>query len=334
MTHRDEVDTELWEPGTSGTRIDLESLLEVYRFDFERRPLDVAALGRRRRAGHRRLRRFLAVAAAAALIVLSVQGTLRWRLTWPEGQPWTFSSAAAGSNRDLLPPGGILETDRNEPALVRIARIGWMTVSGGSSLSLRATGGGRHSVDLNRGELHVSVWAPPFSVFVHTPAGQVTDLGCEFIVRSGDTATTVEVISGWVQLENRYGELLVPAGARSVMPSDAAPGVPVYQDASRTFREAVEKLEGGEGIVPLRPLLQSARAKDTMTLLHLAMRHDDLRAPLLERAYALDPRIEREALQAAVGGDDRAVWRWMDGLPLPSPKSWLRNWRDAFAPRL
>ena len=323
-----DLDRELWEPGASGVPLPTERDLLPLRFDPQRHPLDLERLRRARSTRPRMHRRIAALVAIAAVLVLAVQGVLRWRLAWPDGRAWPVTSHSSGTT---LPPGDTLRTTPGESALVRIARIGWMRVGSNSEVRLRATGSRRHRLALDRGELHVSVWAPPFSVFVATPAGDVIDLGCEFTVRSSASTTVVDVESGWVLLENDRGEALIPAGARGTMSSQAQPGVPVYLDASPAFHAAVAEMDRDSSRAVER-LLAGARPADVLTLLQLATRHPAHRTALLLHAHRLDPELTEDELRFALDGSDRAVWQWVDRLPLPSPKSWLHNWRDAFPP--
>src|SRR5207342_2667869 len=102
------------------------------------------------------------------------------------------------------------------------------------------------------------------------------DLGCVFsLTVDADGVAHVRVETGWVQLENKFGETLVPAGASSAMTSDAPPVVPVYDDATAAFRDAVRLIEiGGTPKIDFALTLidRDARARDVPTLLLLALR--------------------------------------------------------------
>lgn len=326
----DRMEDELWEPGTTGTTIELEQRLAPLRFDPEARPLDSSGLPTRFRA-RRWKRRAMALIATAAILVIAVPAALRWRLTWPDGREWTVVSASS-SVPETLPVGQTLRTDPAQWATVRVARLGWMRVLGEADLTLEDTGTGRHRLALERGTLRVRVWAPPFSIFISTPAGEVIDLGCEFLVTASDEQTELEVLSGWVQLENRYGEVLVPEGALSVMVPDARPRVPLFKDAAAEFRDAVRTAEIGGNQDAIDTIVRTARPRDVLTLLVLASHIPQERERLLLRAHELAPVLTDAELRSAIAWSDRAVWRWMGALPLPSPKDWMRNWRDALRP--
>lgn len=216
-----------------------------------------------------------------------------------------------------------------ESLLVEVARIGWMRIGGKSALTLLSTHSNRHRLRMTEGTIRVSVWAPPGSVAVATPAGDVIDLGCEFILRVNRETSQVDVLSGWVQLNNPMGESLVPAGASSEMSAYARPGVPVYRDASPEFRAAVRALETGHSPASVDTIVQTARYRDVLTLLILAAR-DVERDRVLDRAAELAPARSAETMREARDGDTDAIWKWMGELPLPPVKSWRRNWRDLF----
>jgi hypothetical protein len=47
------------------------------------------------------------------------------------------------------------------------------------------------------------------------------------------------------------------------------------------------------------------------------------------RAADLWPPPAGVTVSGILRGNRDALWQWRDTLPLPPPKSWLRNWRDA-----
>jgi hypothetical protein len=143
------------------------------------------------------------------------------------------------------------------------------------------------------------------------------------------------VRSGWVKLDNAFGESLVPAGASSLMQSDRRPFVPVYDDAAPAFGQSVrafERADTTEGqILQLPTIARQVRERDVVTLLMLAARVDgNVRSQLLDVAAKISPPPAALNLKAAAAGDNEAVWKWIDALALPPVKGWWRNWRDAF----
>lgn len=313
----------LWDPSLPadpGVKA-VEDALQRLRFDTDRAPLRLESRPRARR-------RFLALAAAAGLLMAMAAGFWTWRLQWPAGRPWDLQSAGA-SRVDVGRPVTLPE---GQPALAHIARIGSMRISGGSSFELRATQAARHRLRLYGGQLHLRVFAPPLSVVIETAAGDVIDMGCEFQLDANGAESAVTVLSGWVQMENAAGEVMVPAGASSVMRRDAPPSVPVFDDAPEEFREMIAALERGAADVAIASsrLALTARPRDVYTLLHLSSRHPSGAEVLLRRAAELAPPPDDVTVAAILRGDTQALWAWSDALPLPSPKRWWRNWRDLF----
>jgi hypothetical protein len=316
----------LWDPGAAADPDvqAVERALAGVRFEPSRQPLAALAPAPRIRA----LRPLAVLAMAASLLVMTGAGLWSWRLDWPEGRAWTMETATATVSIDVgreisLPSGA----GSDAGAVANIARIGSMRIGPRTSFELRATRGTRHRLRMDDGSVHVRVWAPPRSVVIETPAGEVIDMGCEFQLTVEGETSRVRVLSGWVQLDNRIDEMMVPAGASSEMTPTHGPGVPVFDDAARGFREAVRALESGAG--GLDGLLRLARPRDVYTLLLLADRMPGAADSLLRRAAELSPPPGDITTGRILRGDRQALWAWSDSLPLPPPKKWWRHWRDA-----
>ena len=286
---------------------EIEEILRPLRYE---RPLRVV-----------RPRKFYAF-AAAAMIVLVVCGAALWLWTWPSERPWVVEAGSI----DRMQVGQ--KVDANESLLVRVARIGWMRVAEGSVLTLLSTKSNHHRLAMSEGTLHVSIWAPPRSVAVQTPAGEVTDLGCEFIVRADANTTSVDVVSGWVRLDNERGESLVPGGATSSMTATGIPAVPVFKSAPREFAEAVRSLERSGPDAAVDVAIRTARRRDVLTLLVMAKRNAELRDRFVTRAAELMPTRRPETAARARRGESAAFEQWIGELPLPPVTSWVPNWRD------
>jgi hypothetical protein len=324
---RDErVDPYLWDrsaPANSDVQA-VERQLAPLRYDPDARPLTWSQPAPRSRP-----RWSIRLAAAAAILMVAGAGLLVWRLSWPAGRPWSIRSAEAGSQARLV-VGTPFEVSGAGTADVNVARIGRMQIGAGSRVTLQSTQTNRHRLMLDRGTVHVRVWAPPGSVVFRTPTGEVLDLGCEFQLTVNETSSLLEVRSGWVQLENALDESLIPAGASSEMRAGLMPGVPVFLDAPSTFATAVREFEAGRGDANghLEAMVAHARARDVLTLLMLVERRVPGSERLASRAADLSPPPPGVTVGSILRGDTDGVWRWRDTLPLPHPKSWLRNWRD------
>lgn len=310
--------------------VELENTMRPFRFDVERHPLALPARMPVRRFGPARV--FAAAAAAALALLVLALGFRAWIWSWPDGRPWEVVTSPPGVPESLA-EGEALRVGSSDPAVVRIARIGRMRVDPGSEMRLLRTGGTRHRLALERGSISVGVWAPPFSVAIRTPAGMVFDMGCAFELTVVDEVARTRVSSGWVQLENAWGEVLVPEGAAASMRAGRSPSVPVFEDAPESFRRAVRRIEEGAGAAgDLETIRRESRARDVYTLLFLSLRAQDHRGVLLETAARLAPPPSAAVFGRAADGDRRVMYYWVRTLDLPPPKGWVRNWQDAFGP--
>lgn len=314
---------------------DVERQMAPLRFELRQRPLDVPTRSAWPR--YRTIRTVARLAAAVAILTLAAAAYLSWRLSWTDGAPWraeidTASAAAVTTALDVNRPLTLTSTST---ARVNIARIGTMRVEPGSAITLAETTSARHRVVLNRGSVSVRIWAPPGMFAFRTPSGSVRDLGCIFDLSVDEAGTSrVRVDTGWVQMDNGYGESLVPAGASALMRRLSRPGVPIYDDSSVEFATAVRAAEDDGDATEHRELdtiLRTARRRDVLTLLMLAnVSPDNLKPVLLRRAAALWPPPAGVTVDAILAGDRDQLWKWHAALDLPPVKSWWRNWRDAF----
>lgn len=328
MNADDKLQQYLWDPSAppAPEAESIERRLAPLRFDPAREPLDMTRLIVTTRPRPAWRRPLLAFAIAAVLIIVTAAGLWSWRWRWPNGRPWTIAAGAV----DLKLQVGQPVTVRADDAIANIARIGTMRIGAGTSMELRSTRGIHHRLRMTGGEVHVRVWAPPGSVVIETPAGEVIDFGCEFRLSVRGVETRVQVLSGWVQLENGIEEILVPAGAATEMTDRHAPGVPVFDDAPRGYREDIRSFEREGHQEALTRALAVSRPRDVYTLLHLAEDHPDHAEAILRRAAELSPPPGGITIASILRGNRDNLFAWIHAQPLPPPKSsWLRNWRDA-----
>jgi hypothetical protein len=337
MNADDRRDRYLWDPGAPPDP-DVQSLerrLAPARFDPARHPLLVPAAAPR---GRLRFRAAVALAAAAVVVIgVGLTAFWSWRWSWTPGASWAAeidNAADRTASKTALALNHPLQLSPTSSARVEIARIGSMQVSAGSALTLTETTSRRHRVMLDRGAVNVRIWAPPGVFAFGTPAGTVRDLGCIFALSVDAEGTAhVRVDTGWVQMDNDYGESLVPAGAAAVMRRLSRPGVPVFVDSSEIFAAAVRRAEEGGDAAEQRELpaiVRTARHRDVLTLLMLAnVSPPDVKRTLLTRAAELWPPPAGVSVDAILAGDREGLWKWHGALDLPPVKNWWRNWRDA-----
>jgi hypothetical protein len=338
MSAEDErLDRYLWDPAAPpDPEVQaLEQRLVSARFDPRRHPLMMPRLPRR---GGGTLRTVVAFAAAAvAIVTVGLTAYWSWRWSWTAGASWAAEIHNSSDNTTLKTRIAVdtpLQLGETRSARVDIARIGTMNVAPDSTFTLAETNSARHRVVFDRGSVSVRIWAPPGMFAFHTPGGTIRDLGCIFDLDVGPDGTSrVRVDTGWVQMDNDFGESLVPAGASAEMHRAARPGVPIYLDASDVFAAAVRSAQSGGEAGERRELdtiIRTARRRDVLTLLMLAnVSATDIKRILLEQAAALWPAPSGVSVDAIVAGDRDQLWKWHATLDLPPVKSWWRNWRDA-----
>ena len=314
------------------------------------RPRPGGAVRRRHRpeqtSRRRRWRTAFAVAAVLGLLALGLQAWYAHRLQWPAAQPWRIAAidgevrvaGEALASTGSLAPGAVLETGSGATARLEVARIGEMVLGADSRFTVIETRDGRHRTRLQRGSLWARIWAPPGAFGVSTPAGDVYDLGCEFLLQANeDGSGSLMVRSGWVQVEHAAHEVLVPEGARVEFGVRGDPGIPYDLGASAAFVAALRELHAQghraepDG-APVQALVATARPQDAISLLYLLQFHPSLRGgPVFDRLAELmpaDAKVDREDLRAR--GRD-ALAPWWDALPYPRIKRWWLQWPDAFS---
>ena len=121
------------------------------------------------------------------------------------------------------------------------------------------------------------IWAPPRLFFVDTPSAVAADLGCAYTLEVDDAGSSLlRVTSGWVALELKDRESIVPAGAACETRPGVGPGTPYFEDCAGDFRNALEKVDFHSSEIEradaLKVLLSQARPRDTLTLWHLLSR--------------------------------------------------------------
>jgi hypothetical protein len=199
------------------------------------------------------------------------------------------------SNNGQLAVGEWLETDGNSKAQIAVSSIGNVDIDENTRVRLVETQATEHRLELARGKMSARIWAPPRLFFVDTPSAVAADLGCAYTLEVDDQgASKLRVTSGWVALELKDRESIVPAEASCDTQPGVGPGTPYFDDSSSVFRESLKKVDFDPDAVArsaaLTSMLADARTKDTLTLWHLLARVDgNDRVRVYEKMAALDP---------------------------------------------
>ncbi len=121
------------------------------------------------------------------------------------------------------------------------------------------------------GKISAAIWAPPRIFFVETPSATAVDLGCMYTLEvDEDGSGLLRVTSGWVALESKNTESLIPSGAVCKTKKIYGPGTPYFEDASTKFRTALDNFDFSRNKnAALNTLLNEAREKDALSLWHI-----------------------------------------------------------------
>jgi hypothetical protein len=205
-----------------------------------------------------------------------------WDVARLEGAPTLGANKLEGNGR--LAVGEWLETDSSSRAQINVANIGHVNIEPNSRVQLVGTNPREHRLAMTQGRLHAMISAPPRLFIVETPSAVAIDLGCSYTLEVDKIGRSIlHVTSGWVALDSKGRESIVPAGAECVTQPGKGPGTPYFDDASGKFRDALTQLDfHNGGLRALGVILAESRTDDTLTLWHLLSR---TRGPDRSRVY-------------------------------------------------
>ena len=222
----------------------------------------------------------LAIAASVAAVFTVVERLTpprprgpAWSVAALEGAPRVDAKTFAGQTAFRV--GQWLETDAASRAEVTVGAIGRVTLDSNSRLRLATAAEKDHRLELARGSLSAFIYAPPRIFFVDTPSATAVDLGCAYTLKVNDDGDgALHVSLGYVALEHKGRESIIPSGAMCFTRRGAGPGTPFVEDASGSLRAALEKFDFQPGAArsALQTILTEARAQDAITLWHLLAR--------------------------------------------------------------
>ena len=237
-----------------------------------------------------------------------------WHVTRLDGAPRIGSEQIA--NNGQLGVGEWLETDGSSRAQIAVGLIGNVDIDENTRVRLLQTEPTEHRLELARGKMSAHIWAPPRLFFVDTPSAVAADLGCAYTLEVDDHGgSLLRVTSGWVALELKDRESIVPAGAACETRPGIGPGTPYYEDAPSVFREALRKIDFEHDASALTALLDQARQRDTLTLWHLLARvNGDDRVRVYEKMAALVPPPSSVTREGILQLDQQMLDTWKNEL--------------------
>ncbi|HKP81657.1 MAG TPA: FecR domain-containing protein [Pyrinomonadaceae bacterium] len=241
-------------------------------------------------------------------------GKPSWHVTRLGGAPRIGSEQIA--NNGQLGVGEWLETDGSSRAQIAVGSIGNVDIDENTRVRLLQTEPTEHRLELARGKMSAHIWAPPRLFFVDTPSAVAADLGCAYTLEVDDHGgSLLRVTSGWVALELKDRESIVPAGAACETRPGIGPGTPYYEDAPTVFREALRKIDFEHDASALTALLDQARSKDTLTLWHLLARvNGDDRVRVYEKMAAFVPPPPGVTREGILQLDQQMLDKWKNEL--------------------
>ncbi len=265
--------------------------------------------------------------AAAVIIVFSVgivwvynsrksEPEKGWQVTRLGGAPRIGSEAI--SSHGSLGKGEWLETDENSRAQIAVGSIGNVEIDENTRVRLVETQPTEHRLELARGKMSARIWAPPRLFFVDTPSAVAADLGCAYTLEVNDKgAGRLSVTSGWVALQAKERESIVPAGASCETELGLGPGTPYFDDSTPQFRNALRDFDKNSGsrTDSLTSMLGESRPKDTLTLWHLLPRVNEAdRTRVYQKIADLVPPPVGVTREGVLKLDQKMLEQWRHSL--------------------
>jgi hypothetical protein len=284
----------------------------------------------------------LLIAGFGALWLYSRETRPFWEVARLNGAPRIGSSRMDQKGR--LAVGQWLETDGGSRAQIEVGSIGQVEIDPNTRVRLVETKATEHRLELARGKMSARIWAPPRLFFVDTPAGVAADLGCAYTLEVDDQgAGLLHVTSGWVALQLKDRESMVPAGATCATRPGVGPGTPYFDDASDVFRDALARFDFQPGTqatksLDLDLLLMDARPRDTLTLWHLLGRVEgNDRVRVYERIAGFKPPPAGVTREGVLQLNEQMLQSWKDQLESTWSadsfgrlhKTWIKVWTGA-----
>lgn len=257
-----------------------------------------------------------------------------WNVASLEGNPQIgFQSVLVNQSPGKLYVGQTLTTNSSSRATLSEDDLGQIQIDPNSRVRLLRTDPNHKHLKLEVGTIHAAIWAPPGQFVVDTPSAVAIDLGCAYTLKvAPDGSGTIRTTLGWVGFHLNGRDSFIPAGAMCSTRPKVGPGVPYFEDASESFREALHTFDQAESSSDatssaLSTILSQARPRDGLTLWHLLSRTGGPeRAQVYARFAAVvppPPGVTREGILAldpdmldlywnALDLGDISLWRFWE----------------------
>ncbi len=238
-----------------------------------------------------------------------------WELARVQGTPIVDAKPVRAAVQ--IRAGEWIETNSSASATVRLGEIGFVEVASNTRLTVIAARPDENRLALARGQIHAKISAPPKLFLVDTASGTAVDLGCEYSLHTDETGSgQLDVTQGWVAFQWKGQESLVPAGASCLTRPKAGPGVPYFDDAQASFKQAVDSFAVANFEGPwLDTILRDARVRDTLTLWHLLSRVSVRdRERIYDRMASMAPVPAGISREKVMKLDPGTLARWKDEL--------------------
>ena len=271
------------------------------------------------------------VAAAAVLLLVAMAGV--WWMRSDKRPPPSINSwevarldgtiqidSAGVKDKGRLGIGQWLETGSNSRAEISVSSIGKVELESNTRVRLVETQPTEHRLELVRGKLSALIWAPPRLFFVDTPSAVAADLGCAYTLEVDEHgASLLRVTTGWVALELKDRESMVPAGAACQTRPGVGPGTPYFEDAAPEFRQSLTKVdfesEFAAKTSALDVMFSHMRPRDTITLWHLLPRVDGVdRVRVFDKIASYAPPPTGVTREGILNLDPHMLDLWRDEL--------------------
>ena len=272
----------------------------------------------------------LILAVAAGVLFLYTRASRPWwEVARLDGSPQIGSARIGEKSR--LRVGQWLETDNVSRAQISVGSIGQVEIDPNTRVRILQTLPTEHRLELARGRLSARIWAPPRLFFVDTPSAVAADLGCAYTLEVDDGGGSIlRVTSGWVALQLKDRESVVPAGAACATRPGIGPGTPYFEDASENFRRALAELDfqtqattsftssvnqDSSKHPALQVVLAESRPRDTLTLWNLLSRVDgEERVLVYERLAGFSSPPEGVTREGILQLDNQMLSVWKERL--------------------